>query len=439
MAKLPYFCLAVRRQHVMAWFFLGFLIYFLALLAERLLVELPADAIEQLRTKQTWWARQAYQLVEQLRTALVALLLARILLKILLTVFLVNLLMHHEPIRTGLYHWSVALGLPGAIIWLPAGGVFVVLLAVVFWGLQKFNRPMLSKGYAAAGLQALVPFVLFWKTIFSPFLPLVATLEKTEAPLAVDDPAVPRVTENMGQTGRQNDIELLKSIVKFSDVTVKQVMQPRSKVVAVDLRTRFSDLLHIVREAEFSRIPVYDGGLDDAIGILYVKDLVQHLGQSDDFEWQPLIRTGLHFVPEAKPASELLREFKQNRQHIAIVVDEYGGCSGIVTLEDILEEITGEIRDEFDEESEIRYRKIDDRNYIFEGQTLLGDVCRLAGIAPGTFEDIRGNAETLAGLVLEIKGDIPGPGTAIRLDGYLLTIVAADKRKIEQMKLTITD
>lgn len=232
-------------------------------------------------------------------------------------------------------------------------------------------------------------------------------------------------------------MELLKSIVKFSDVTVKQVMQPRSKVVAVDFRTNFSELLGVVREAGFSRLPVYDEDLDNVTGILYVKDLVSHLDKPATFEWQSLIRTNLQLVPEAKRVSELLQEFKRNKRHMAIVVDEYGGSSGIVTMEDILEEITGEIRDEFDEESEIRYRKLDDHNYLFEGQTLLNDVCRIAGLAPGTFDEVRGAADTLAGLALELKGDIPKTGTELSWNGYLLTVITADERRIEQLKLTI--
>ena len=173
------------------------------------------------------------------------------------------------------------------------------------------------------------------------------------------------------------------------------------------------------------------------MGILYVKDLVSRLNEPEDFEWQPLTRTNVQLVPEAKRASELLQEFKRNRRHMAIVVDEYGGSSGIVTMEDILEEITGEIRDEFDEESEIRYRKLDDNNYLFEGQTLLNDVCRIAGLNAGTFDTIRGPADTLAGLALELQGDIPNAGTKLQWENFLLTVLAANNRKIEQIKLTI--
>jgi CBS domain containing-hemolysin-like protein len=422
----------------MAWFFLGFLVYFLVLLSERILVGVTAHDIEQLRTTQTWQAQQAYRLARQVRPAFAALLLARVLLKIMLSVFVADTLMRYEPVRTGLYQLSTSSGLPGTVIWTLGAGVLVVVLATLLWVLKKIQWPTLNGNLARTGLQYLVPFFLFWKILFWPFLPAIAKADKNEdVSLAIGETA-PLISVSPTLDDRPHDIELLKSIVKFSDVTIKQVMQPRSKVVAVDFRTGFGDLLRTVREAGFSRIPVFDEDLDNATGILYVKDLVPHLDKPDDFEWQTLIRDNPHFVPEAKAASEMLRDFKRNRQHIALVVDEYGGCSGIVTLEDILEEITGEIRDEFDEENEIRYRKLDDHNYLFEGQTLLNDVCRIANIAPSAFDDVRGNADTLAGLALEIKGDIPPAATVIDLDRYRLTIAAADNRKIDLIKLTIT-
>ncbi|MBK8557042.1 MAG: CBS domain-containing protein [Lewinellaceae bacterium] len=238
-------------------------------------------------------------------------------------------------------------------------------------------------------------------------------------------------------TSAKRDLELLKSIVKFSDVSVKQVMQPRSKVVAIDFRTNVLELLEVVRTAGFSRMPVYDDDLDNITGILYVKDLVEYLDRGPDFEWQPLIRTDVLMVPESKRISELLQEFKINKMHMAVVVDEYGGIAGVVTMEDILEEVTGEIRDEFDEESDMPYRRIDDHTFLFDGHTLLNDVCRFTGIAADTFEAVRGNADTIAGLVLEIKGDIPATGTEIEWGGYKMTVALADSRKINQVRFNL--
>lgn len=419
----------------MAWYILGFLLYFLVLLSERVLVGISPHDIEQLRLDDARSARRAYRLVVQVRPTLAALMLARILLKILLAVFLIYSLSKSGAVRTVLYEWSQQSGLPGVMVWTLAGAVVVVALSLVFWGIKKADAPSLRKSYARTGLQRLGLFIVAWKSFFAPFLPREAV--SPAIPPQSSSPEQPLSPSAILNAEKQRDIELLKSIVKFSDVTVKQVMQPRSKVVAVDFRTSFSDLLETVREAGFSRMPVYDEDLDNVTGILYVKDLVSHLDKPEDFEWQALIRTNIQLVPESKRISELLQEFKRNKRHLAIVVDEYGGSSGIVTMEDILEEITGEIRDEFDEESEIRYRKLDEHNYLFEGQTLLNDVCRIAGLASGTFDEVRGAADTLAGLALELKGDIPNPGTELLWNNYLLTIVAADNRKIEQVKLTI--
>ncbi len=418
----------------MIWFFLGLVIYFLVLHSERALLAITPHDLERLRTEGSPNARWVQRLVIQVRPAVAALLLARIWLEVLITVSLALYLTRFPVVRTGLYRTAQSSGLPGWLVWWAAGAGFAVLLAFVFWGLKRWRWPVPGTHRLRSGLWLIAPFILFWKMLFSPFLP------KEQSTGVSQDTADGRSPANSvsGFNGeKQRDIELLKSIVKFSDVTVKQVMQPRSKVVAVDFRTHFHDLLLIVREAGFSRMPVYDEDLDNVTGILYVKDLVPHLDKPDDFEWQSIIRTNLLLVPEAKRVSELLQEFKRNRRHMAIVVDEYGGSAGIVTMEDILEEITGEIRDEFDEESEIRYRKLDENNYLFEGQTLLNDVCRIAGLAAGAFDEIRGTADTLAGLALELKGDIPKAGAELTWNGYLLTIISADNRRIQQVKLTM--
>ncbi len=233
------------------------------------------------------------------------------------------------------------------------------------------------------------------------------------------------------------DIDILKSIVKFGDVTVKQIMSSRVDVVAVDFRIGFHELLEVVRECGYSRIPVYENDFDNVTGILYVKDLLGHLNESKDFEWQSLIRTDVYYVPEAKKISDLLKEFQQQHLHLAIVVDEYGGSSGIVTLEDIMEEIIGEIKDEFDDEVEVVFKKIDDFNYLFEGKTLLNDVCRIVGIDTNTFDEVKGEADSLAGLILEITGQIPKIDEEINHNHFRFKIVSVNKRRIEQILLTL--
>ena len=237
----------------------------------------------------------------------------------------------------------------------------------------------------------------------------------------------------------EEDKGILKGIIKFGDVPVKQVMKSRVDVIAVDFRIKYSELMQVIRDSGYSRIPVFDEEFDNVTGILYIKDLLGHLDKGDDFEWQEMINSTVFYVPEAKKLDDLLREFQKQKQHLAIVVDEYGGTSGIVTLEDVLEEIIGDIKDEFDGDSELDFRKIDDRNYIFEGKTMLNDVFRIIGASSESFEDLRGDADSLAGLVLEIVGLIPKSGEIFESSGYTFKIVTVNKKRIEQILITIPE
>lgn len=244
------------------------------------------------------------------------------------------------------------------------------------------------------------------------------------------------LTVNQGQINTR-EIDILKSIVKFGDVVVKQIMCSRVDVVCVDFRIDYPELLGVIRESGYSRIPVYENDFDHVTGILYVKDLLGHLNEPDDFEWQQLIRPDVYYVPETKKISDLLKEFQREHLHIAVVVDEYGGSSGIVTLEDIMEEIIGEIKDEFDDEAELIYRKIDDFNYLFEGKTLLNDLCRVIGIDTNTFDEAKGEADSLAGLLLEVQGQIPKVDTEVLQGQYRFKVVSVNKRRIEQVLVTL--
>lgn len=233
------------------------------------------------------------------------------------------------------------------------------------------------------------------------------------------------------------EIDILKSIVNFGDVVVKQIMRSRVDVVAVDFRSTFKELLKVVKESGYSRIPIYEDDFDHVTGILYAKDLLGHLGKDNKFEWQTLIRTNVFYVPESKKISDLLKEFQSQKLHLAIVVDEYGGTLGIVTLEDILEEVIGEIKDEFDDEIEVEYQKIDDFNYLFEGKTMLNDVCRIIGLETNVFDEVRGDADSVAGLLLEMIGHIPKNDREITYNDFKFKIKAVSKRRIEQILITL--
>lgn len=233
------------------------------------------------------------------------------------------------------------------------------------------------------------------------------------------------------------DMDILKRIVKFTDVSVRQIMRSRVDVVAIDERSSYQEVLALIRESGYSRLPVYENDADSVVGILYVKDLLGHLQQAADFKWQELIRTNVLFVPESKKINDLLKEFQQQRLHMAIVVDEYGGTAGIVTLEDILEEVIGDIQDEFDDEPEILFQKVDNLNYVFDGKTMLNDLYRITGLESPVFELVKGDADSLAGLILEVVGELPEFDQELDIEGYRFKIVSVTDRRIERILLTL--
>lgn len=230
--------------------------------------------------------------------------------------------------------------------------------------------------------------------------------------------------------------KMLEGIVKFSNLEASEIMKPRMDVTNVELKTSMEKLIRIVMESGYSRIPVYEESTDNIKGILYVKDLLPHIRKTR-FRWQTLIRPPF-FVPETKKINDLLQEFQQTKIHLAIVVDEYGGMKGIVTMEDILEEVVGEITDESDEAEEF-YKKLDKNTYLFDGKTLLNDFFKVTELDADTFEDVRGEAETLAGLILELKGDFPKINDSMNCKHIRFTITDMDKRRIKQIRVRINE
>ena len=230
---------------------------------------------------------------------------------------------------------------------------------------------------------------------------------------------------------------ILRGIIKFGDVPVKQITKSYVDVISVDFRDKYDVLMQTARDSGYSRIPIIDESFDNITGILYIKDLLPHLNEGPDFEWQSMIRTDVFYVPEAKKLDDLLEDFQKQKQHIAIVVDEFGGSSGIVTLEDVIEEVIGDIKDEFDEDGEIEYKKIDEFNYLFEGKTLINDMNRVISAPPEHFDDQRGDADSLAGLVLELSGYIPKVGEIFNSNEYFFKVVTVNKRRIEQILVTL--
>jgi putative hemolysin len=240
---------------------------------------------------------------------------------------------------------------------------------------------------------------------------------------------------DLTSTSFKDDKRILERIIEFGNKDVTEVMKPRIDVLAVDIKTGLSKLIPIIVESGYSRIPVYAETFDDIRGILYVKDLLPHHQKGDSFRWQTLVRPP-YFVPVTKKINDLLKEFQTQKTHMAVVVDEYGGTTGIVTMEDIIEEVVGEISDEFDLE-ELYFSKLDDRNYIFEGKTPLNDFCKILNLDQDVFEDIRGEADTLAGLILEYEGEIPERNKKIFYKEFEFKIESVDNRRIKQIRVYI--
>jgi putative hemolysin len=231
------------------------------------------------------------------------------------------------------------------------------------------------------------------------------------------------------------DEKILKGIVHFGNINVSAIMCPRLDVTAIDIKAGFDKIVPVIISSGFSRIPVYSESFDTVKGILYAKDVLPYTNNPASFKWQALLRPP-YFVPETKKINDLLKEFQTKKIHMAVVIDEYGGTSGIVTLEDILEEIVGEITDESDED-QMLFRKIDDKTYIFEAKILLNDFCKVIDINEDIFEEVRGESETLAGLILELTGEIPQKDQIIRFGDFIFRIQSADRRRIKEIRVEI--
>jgi gliding motility-associated protein GldE len=283
--------------------------------------------------------------------------------------------------------------------------------------------------------------VMFFRKLFWPIETILLksgafaekVLQKENRQLSIDD--LEQALELTDKSDIKDEQSMLQGIIRFGDETAKEVMTSRQDIIDLDIRCSYEDVLKCIVDNNYSRIPVYQDNKDNIRGVLYIKDLLPHLSKPANFRWQSLIRPS-YFVPETKKIDDLLREFQENKVHIAIVVDEFGGTSGIVTLEDILEEIVGEINDEYDEE-EHNYTKLDANSYIFEGKTLLNDFSKILNLPDDEFDDVEGDADSLAGLLLEIKGDFPVVHEILKYKRYTFEVLEIDERRISKVKVII--
>ncbi len=323
----------------------------------------------------------------------------------------------------------------GFIIQVVAVTFLILLVGEVIPKIYATQNPLSSA-------RVLVSFVIFLQRLFYPISSFLifstSILDKLIKPKS-HNISVDELSQALELASDKNnpeeDHKILRGIVKFGSTDVKQIMKSRMDVTAFEYERNFGNLLVDITSSGFSRVPIYKEKLDNIAGVLYTKDLLQYIDKGDDFNWHDIIRPPF-FVPENKKIDDLLREFQQKKIHLAIVVDEYGGTSGIVTLEDVIEEIVGEINDEFDDD-DLVYSKLDDFNYVFEGKAHLNDVYRILEIDGEVFEDAKGEADTLAGFIIEIEGRIPTKNEKIKFQHLLFTIESADNRKIKRVKITI--
>lgn len=357
----------------------------------------------------------------------------------LATILIVNNLVNVTIIMLCNYFFAHVVDF-GRAYWLQ----FVCLTVLLTFLLLLFGEIM-PKVYSAHKpvefCRKVVGPLCFCRKVFYPFAYILIrsgilaekVVQKENRILSVDD--LEQALELTDKEEIKEEKNILESIVRFGDETAKEVMTSRQDVTVLDMQSPFTEVLKCIVENNYSRIPVFQDSIDNIRGILYIKDLLPHLGKSNTFRWQSLIRPP-YFVPETKKIDDLLREFQNNKVHIAVVVDEFGGTSGIVTLEDILEEIVGEINDEYDEE-EKNYVRVNNNTYIFEGKTLLSDFYKTLDIDSEEFEDIEGDADTLAGLLLEIKGEFPKINEKIEYSNFTFQVLKMDERRIMKIKVTI--
>ncbi len=316
--------------------------------------------------------------------------------------------------------------------------VIIITFLLLFFG-EVMPKVYASRNHITIALFMAYPLVMLEK-IFKPVTSLLifsSSFVKKRTGTRRSNISMDDLSDALELTSEDftEDEKILKGIVNFGNINVSAIMCPRIHVTAIDIKSGFDKIVPVIVSSGFSRIPVYSGSFDSVKGILYAKDVLPYINNPANFKWQALLRPP-YFVPETKKINDLLKEFQTKKIHMAVVIDEYGGTSGIVTLEDILEEIVGEITDESDED-ELLFRKLDEKTYIFEAKILLNDFCKVVNIDEELFEKVRGESETLAGLILELTGEIPQKDQVIDYGDFVFRIESADRRKIKEIRVEI--
>ena len=414
--------------------FLGIIILVLLLIsffvsgAEVAFFSLTFKDINTLKTKQDAAWKRIVTLLEEPKILLGSLLIANTFVNlaiIILSNFLIDELL---PIKNS--WWFFDFFIKVVIV-----TVFIVLFGEVLpkvWATQNNFRFAYNASFIVEIIHYVFRRISLWLVGLSDGVERFLGKRAAAYSLEELDHAIDLTTNNDASEEEKN---ILKGIVNFSTIAVKQVMRTRLDVSGAEYNLSFHELLKTVEELHYSRIPIYKGSLDEVVGILQTKDLIVHLDEPDDFAWHNLMRTP-YFVHEQKLIEDLLKEFQEKRIHFAVVVDEFGGTSGIVTLEDILEEIIGEIKDEFDDE-ESGNKKVDEHTYIFEGRTMINDVCKILNLPLDAFDKVRGDSDSLAGMLLELAGDFPKVNEVIESGDFAFTILEVDRNRILKVQVDI--
>jgi len=404
--------------------------------AEVALFSLGSKDINMLKTKQHASAKRIINLLEEPKEVYASLLIAGTFLNISIIVlsnFLINVFFPYGTLHFFGRQYDFFAEIMIRVISIGFIIVFIGKILPKVWATQNSLRFAYGASAVVEALHLLLRRISRWIVSLADGIGRRAGADKTPAMSMQElDEAI---DIKSGKDVSQQEKNIMKGVVKFGNITVKQIMRSRLEVKGVSFNSTFHSLLKQVEELHYSRLPVFKESLDEVTGVINTKDLIPFLNESENFNWQNLVRSP-YFIPESKLIEDLLTEFQQKRIHFAVVVDEFGGTSGIVTMEDILEEVIGDIRDEFDDEETDSY-KLDDNNYLFEGKIMIHDMCRIMKLPMTTFDEVKGDSESLAGLVLEVAGEFPATEWVIPCGDFEFTIMEIDSNKIKLVKVTV--
>lgn len=385
--------------------------------------------VKNLRTRQYPAAQRILSLVQEPRLLMSSLLMGNLVLRILV-ILLFNYLLTEDLIP----------GITGFLLFIIR--LFIAIFVLILFG-ELLPKVWASNNYIRFAYYSSTFVWLNYLLFKRPGKWMAGLTQQIEKALGKDDihARIEQIDQAISMEAddvtSEEEKNILKGIAQFGNVTVRKAMRSRLDVQGIDESTSFIELKKKVEEQQYSRFPVFKDSLDSITGMLHAKDLIPHLDKQDDFNWQTLVRPAF-FIHEQMLVEDLLKEFQSKRIHFAIVVDEFGGTDGIITMEDILEEIVGEIRDEYDDEDPINIR-IDDYNYIFEGKMMINQALKIMRLPAKEFDQMRGDSETVAGLVLEIAGEIPKQNQVFKINGFTFTVLEVSMNRIQKIKITIED